>query len=327
MRKNSRLPNLRNFGILLRVLLIVNILALLGVAMNSSSLSNFISQFVTLSTSLQPLLLINLALLYLLYPLLNRISYLWGAIITLALVITTTAIGFEIFNSVVSTDFTATALKSCLLSAAVTVIILYYFNLLNRAYSPAIAEARLQALQARIRPHFLFNSINAALSLIRSQPKQAETALEDMAELFRVLMAENRELVPLGQEISLCRQYLSIEKLRLQERLQVDWQIEQMPPDTLIPPLILQPLIENAVYHGIEPLVDGGTITISIFNKNKEVNILIQNPYKTGNEKQTGNKMAVKNIKERLRLHFDLEASVKSGFNDGIYEVNLKFPG
>ena len=100
------------------------------------------------------------------------------------------------------------AYRACLLTAMVTSIVLYYFYLQERAYSPAIAEARLQALQARIRPHFLFNSINAVLSLIRSQPVRAETALEDMADLFRVLMSENRDLVPLAQELSLCHQYL-----------------------------------------------------------------------------------------------------------------------
>ena len=131
--------------------------------------------------------------------------------------------------------------------------LLGYFQLRAKALSPAIAEARLQALQARIRPHFLFNSINAVLSLIRSEPKRAETALEDMADLFRVLMRDNRELAPLADEVELCRQYLALEQLRLGDRLQVEWHVKNMPGDALVPPLVLQPLLENAVYHGIEP--------------------------------------------------------------------------
>lgn len=208
----------------------------------------------------------------------------------------------------------------------ISAISLYYFNLHHRAYSPAVNEARLQALQARIRPHFLFNSLNAVLSLIRDQPKQAETALEDMADLFRVLMAENRELVPITQEIALCRQYLALEKLRLDERLHVEWLIDDIPPDILIPPLLLQPLIENAVYHGIEPSTTGGTITIQIYTKQSEVHLVLKNPYNSQGKHHSSNNMALKNIKERLTLHFDLEASLKSKQSGNIYEVHITLP-
>jgi two-component system sensor histidine kinase AlgZ len=208
----------------------------------------------------------------------------------------------------------------------ISAITLYYFNLHHRVYSPAVTEARLQALQARIRPHFLFNSLNAVLSLIRDQPKQAETALEDMADLFRVLMAENRELVPIAQEIGLCRQYLALEKLRLDERLNVEWLIDDVPPDILIPPLLLQPLVENAVYHGIEPLAGGGTITVQIYTKQNEVHLVLKNPYSAQSKHHTGNNMALKNIKERLTLHFDLEASLKSKQVNGTYEVHITLP-
>ena len=164
------------------------------------------------------------------------------------------------------------------------------------------------------------------MSLIRTQPKQAETALEDMADLFRVLMADNRDLVPLGQEIALCRQYLALEKLRLDERLTVQWKIDDMPPDAMIPPLILQPLIENAVYHGIEPLEKGGTITIQIYTSRKEIHLVLSNPYNEASLRHIGNKMALKNIKERLTLHFDLEASLKSSQSNGEYRVHITIP-
>ena len=160
-------------------------------------------------------------------------------------------------------------------------MLLLYFGLRAKALSPAIAESRLQALQARIRPHFLFNSINAVLSLVRSDPKRAETALLDMADLFRVLMRDNRELVPIADEIELCRQYLELEKLRLSDRLQVEWHLNNMPGDALVPPLVLQPLLENAVYHGIEPSSTPGVVSINIFCKGGDVHAILRNPYRS----------------------------------------------
>ena len=158
--------------------------------------------------------------------------------------------------------------------------LLFYFQLRAKALSPAITEARLQALQARIRPHFLFNSITAVLSLMRSEPRRAEAALEDLADLFRVLMRDNRQLAPLSDEVELCRQYLDLEKLRLGERLTIEWHIDNMPGDAQVPPLLLQPLLENAVYHGIEPSSAPGVIAINIFLRRGEVHAILRNPYK-----------------------------------------------
>jgi two-component system sensor histidine kinase AlgZ len=204
---------------------------------------------------------------------------------------------------------------------------LEYFRLRDRALSPALSEARLQALQARIRPHFLFNSINAVLSLVRSEPKRAETALLDMADLFRVLMRDNRELVPISDEIELCRQYLELEKLRLTDRLQVEWHLNNMPHDALVPPLVLQPLLENAVYHGIEPLSTPGVVSINIFCKGGDVHAILRNPYRSdGGSHHAGNKMALGNIRERLKLHFDAEGTLESRVRDTAYEVHIRMP-
>ena len=206
-------------------------------------------------------------------------------------------------------------------------MLLAYFRLRAKALSPAIAESRLQALQARIRPHFLFNSINAVLSLVRSDPKQAETALQDMADLFRVLMRDNRELVPLADEVELCRQYLALEKLRLGDRLQVEWHLNSMPGDALVPPLVLQPLLENAVYHGIEPSEAPGVVSINIFYKGGEVHAILRNPYRAdGGRHHAGNKMALDNMRERLALHFDAEAVLESRVRDDAYEVHIRMP-
>lgn len=326
MRKSNRLPNLRNLGVALRILVITNALLALTAMILSSNAAEFVTLVTNISAIAQPMLLLSLLLLYASYPLLKKLRY-WHGIIAIFIIVLfacyslhwllTQALIFDNLPSIKRTIFYAFIVCS---------IILYYFNLQERAYSPAIDEARLQALQARIRPHFLFNCINAVLSLIRSQPKRAETALEDMADLFRVLMADNRDLVPLAQEIALCRQYLALEKLRLEERLIIEWKVDDMPPDALIPPLLLQPLIENAVYHGIEPLATGGKITIQIYTKRNEVHLVLSNPYSIKNTKHIGNQMALKNIKERLTLHFDLEASLKSSLSNGEYQVHITLP-
>ncbi|HSG92568.1 MAG TPA: histidine kinase, partial [Methylotenera sp.] len=297
MKNTGRLPNIRNLGILLRILIIANSALVMIAYTLSTDLADFLQRIATISALMQPMLLSSLLLLYACHPVLSRLDYKHGLISILALVLVTSSIIYYLFAQL-SVFGDLPQLSRVLLTAfSISAFTLYYFNLRYRAHSPAVTEARLQALQARIRPHFLFNSINAVLSLIRSQPKQAEAALEDMADLFRVLMADNRELVPLAQEIALCRQYLALEKLRLNERLHIQWQIDNMPPDALIPPLILQPLIENAVYHGIEPLANGGTITIQIYTKLNEIHLVLKNPYTTPNHHQHGNKMALGNIK------------------------------
>jgi len=326
VRKNSRLPNLHNLGIHLRILLIVNLLAAIAAILLSKQFNEFLPLLAELSALVQPVLLLSMLGLYVLYPVLSKLKYWQGVVAIMALEIAFTSLVFIFINRFFTFESIPETYRACLLTVIVTAIVLYYFHLQERAYSPAIAEARLQALQARIRPHFLFNSINAVLSLIRSQPKRAETALEDMADLFRVLMSENRELVPLVKEISLCHQYLDLEKLRLEDRLKITWQINDMPSDAMIPPLILQPLLENAVYHGIEPMPEGGEIMVKIYTKLKELHIVISNPYAPKNNHQTGNKMALKNIKERLKLHFDLESSLKTDTKNNRYEVHIRIP-
>ncbi|OIQ96902.1 sensor histidine kinase YpdA [mine drainage metagenome] len=326
MRNANRLPNIRNLGVNLRILIMINAMLILTSMVLSHSLQGFIAQITSISVTAQPILLFSLATLYISYPLLIKLRY-WHGLLAIMVIVLATCVSIHslITQSLIFNE-SASLTRVLFFAFILTAITLYYFYLHHRAYSPALIEARLQALQARIRPHFLFNSLNAVLSLIRSQPKQAETALEDMADLFRVLMADNRDLVPLAQEIALCRQYLSLEKLRLDERLIVKWQIDDVPPDTLIPPLILQPLIENAVYHGIEPLATNGTITIQIYTKSSEVHLVLTNPYTAHGNHQNGNKMALKNIKERLTLHFDLEASLKTKQANGEYQVHITLP-
>ncbi len=141
--------------------------------------------------------------------------------------------------------------------AAIVIAIALHYMYVHHHWERRIeseSEARLQALQARIRPHFFFNCMNTIASLTRSHPKLAEEAVEDLADLFRASLLPARDRVTLGGELALCRQYLRIEALRLQDRLAIDWQVDDLPADALVPVLSIQPLIENAIYHGIEPL-------------------------------------------------------------------------
>ena len=324
-RYPNLLPNFRNLGVMLRILLVATAMSLAAAVIQASSWNVLMDQWFGISALVQPIVILSLVVLGLVTGWLHRLDYkvAVGLVILIELVIASAVVSFtsSLFESA-----TADMVRAMLITAVATAVMLGYFNLRSRALSPAITEARLQALQARIRPHFLFNSINAVLSLVRSQPRRAETALEDMADLFRVLMADNRDLAPLQNEIELCRQYLSLEQLRLGERLQLDWHVDNMPGDALVPPLVLQPLLENAVYHGIEPSIEPGVVSINIYHVRNEVHMVLRNPYRKEGSHHSGNKMALGNIRERLHLHFDAEASLKTSVGDNSYEVHITLP-
>jgi two-component system sensor histidine kinase AlgZ len=191
----------------------------------------------------------------------------------------------------------------------------------------AQASARLQALQARIRPHFLFNCLNTIASLTRVRPRDAERATEDLADLFRVSLTDNRELVPLVEELELCRKYLGIESLRLGTRLQVEWAVDALPRDARLPLLTLQPLIENAVYHGIEPRPEGGVVRIAGHSRDGTLEIEITNPLaQGGNAVRTGNRLAQDNVRQRLNAAFADSAALAIEPSSDRYRVRVRFP-
>jgi two-component system sensor histidine kinase AlgZ len=321
----AALPNFGNLGVLLRILVIVNAIVLLAVVIKASSLGAIGAELLETFSLVQPLLILTLVTLMALNRPLARLPYYLGVVAVLALVLVLTSALYHGARHYVPV-VTSSLERYWLLVTMVTAVLLVYFDLRGRALSPAIAEARLQALQARIRPHFLFNSINAVLSLVRQEPKRAESALEDMADLFRVLMADNRELTPLSREVGLCRQYLDLEKLRLGDRLTIEWHIDNMPKDALVPPLVLQPLLENAVYHGIEPRTEPGVVSINIYASRDQVHAVLKNPYARDGNHHGGNKMALANIRERLQLHFDAEASLNTKIGGDSYEVHIVMP-
>ncbi|MFA6014576.1 MAG: histidine kinase [Gallionellaceae bacterium] len=323
------LPNFRNLGVVLRIIILINVLALLAGIFQANSWSDVGEFLMQGSAYLQPVLLMSLLLLNIGNAQLARLPYWQGVAGVLGIVmfcaIAIAYLGSDLLFSNVA-PASLNLFKQLALSVALTTLLLGYFRMRSLSLSPALAEARLQALQARIRPHFLFNSINAVLGIVRSDPKRAETALEDMADLFRMAMSNNSELLPLLHEIELTRQYLALEQLRMGERLKVTWQIAEMPADALIPPFILQPLLENAVYHGIEPRSDGGEIIINIYFKNKELYMVVSNPRSPEKDFATGNKIALANIRERLALQFDAEASYNVEADAHYYRVHIVIP-
>ena len=319
------LPNFRNLGIVLRIGVIVNLFAFAAAVVRSHDTGVLWQQAGQVAAVVEPLLILSLLVLFALSDWLRSLPYWAGAAAVLALELALTT-GLYFGSQPLLGPDPAPLERYWLLVALVTGALLAYFDLRGRALSPSLTEARLQALQSRIRPHFLFNSINAVLSLIRQEPRRAEAALEDMAGLFRMLMSDNRELAPLAREVELCRQYLGLEQLRLGERLIVEWHTERMPGDALVPPLVLQPLIENAVYHGIEPRVEPGVVSISLYSATDRLHAVLRNPYLEQAGNHAGNRMALANIRERLQLHFDAEASLDVKAAGGVYQVHIVMP-
>ena len=319
------LPNFRNLGVMLRVLVIVTALTVVAAMLKSSNLSSLLQQWVGIAAVVQPIAILSLLLLGAANSWLHKIEYRSAVVLIVLAELAITLLVLR-FGALIFETGMEDAGRDVFFAVATTLTLIGYFNLRNRALSPALSEARLQALQARIRPHFLFNSINAVLSLIRAEPRRAEAALEDMADLFRVLMADNRDLAPLENEVDLCRQYLALEQLRLGARLQIEWHVDKMPKDALMPPLVLQPLLENAVYHGIEPSIEPGVISVNIYHVRDQVHMVLRNPYRKDGNHHAGNKMALGNIRERLALHFDAEASLQARAGDSEYEVHITIP-
>ncbi|HEX9450733.1 MAG TPA: histidine kinase [Burkholderiales bacterium] len=319
------LPNFRNLGVMLRVLVIITALTVVAAMLKSSGWSSFLQQWFAIAAVVQPIAILSVLLLGASNSWLHKLEYRAAVVLIVFAELAITLLVLR-FGALILESEMEDAGRDVFFAVATTLTLIGYFNLRNRALSPALSEARLQALQARIRPHFLFNSINAVLSLIRAEPRRAEAALEDMADLFRVLMADNRDLAPLENEVELCRQYLALEQLRLGDRLQIDWHVDNMPKDALMPPLVLQPLLENAVYHGIEPSIEPGVVSVNIYHVRDQVHMVLRNPYRKDGSHHAGNKMALGNIRERLALHFDAEASLRARVGDSEYEVHITIP-
>ncbi len=215
----------------------------------------------------------------------------------------------------------ASALTGMLLAAGLVAVLVWRAQ--RRA--PASAAARLIELQARIRPHFLFNTLNSAIALVRSEPAKAEGMLEDLSELFRSALVDQGEAVPLAQEIELAKRYLAIEQIRFGDRLRVNWSLDHAADQAKLPPLLLQPLVENAVQHGVEPSKSGADLKISTEVRGDRVVIKVTNTAPAG-QGRAGHGVALQNVQDRLRLLHDVQASFRCTWIGGVYQVRMEIP-
>jgi two-component system sensor histidine kinase AlgZ len=188
-------------------------------------------------------------------------------------------------------------------------------------------DARIAALQARIRPHFLFNSMNIIASLIPVDPDGAERAVEDLSALFRASLREGATTVPLADEIELCERYLRLEQLRLGERLSIERSIGVLPAALRIPPLSVQPLLENAVYHGVQPRPEGGCVRLAVSCEPRMLRIEVSNPLPGEAARESnGAGMALANIRDRLAAIYGDRASLETARVDGSFVARLAIP-
>ena len=225
-------------------------------------------------------------------------------------------------------ELPAFALRNVTIGLVVTGLALRYFYVAHewRVSVELRAAARVHALQARIRPHFLFNSMNTIAALTRTDPPRAESAVQDLADLFRATLSDKYNTITLAEELEVARTYQRMEQLRLGRRLEVVWKTDSLPGAALVPGLMIQPLLENAIYHGIEPRPEGGRVVITGEMNAGLITIVVRNPLGAGPQQRDGNRLALANIRERLELMYGERALMKSGTFDGEYIVTLRFP-
>ncbi|MGD8912268.1 MAG: sensor histidine kinase [Candidatus Thiodiazotropha sp.] len=331
-------PNLCAMRAVFAVVVIGELLAILLSLAVTDRLRDFWSVLSLISLLVQWIGLSSAVLICLLRPYLNRLGNWWAGFsvffILLGVAWFVTQLIIRINNgmdlALLPHDPSELLWRTVGISAIVGVLGLHYLYLQYRWRRQEEAEnsARLQALYSRIRPHFLFNSMNTIASLTRSDPAMAEEVVQDLADLFRVSLADASKLSSLGKELDLARQYLSIEGYRLGDRLHLVWDLNDLPDKAKIPPMILQPLLENAVYHGIEPAAKGGTITITGRYRRNRINLAIRNTLPEADKRshRQGNQLAMENIRARLAGVYDLEASLTESKIDGEHQVRLVIP-
>jgi two-component system sensor histidine kinase AlgZ len=250
----------------------------------------------------------------------------WGAATALGAACAAVGWGWVSWLALPDTRAGLGVVAPMLAGAAISAAIFHWLRLRAGMVLPATTTARLTELQSRIRPHFLFNTLNSAIALVRVDPGKAEEVLEDLAELFRSALTETRQQVALGDEIELARRYLAIEQVRFGSRLKVVWELDATAAPALVPPLLLQPLVENAVKHGIEPAEVPGLIRVRTRVKNHQAVIHVTNSVPPG-PSNPGQGIALRNVRERLRLLHDVAAHFDAGQSEpGVYRVRIVLP-
>jgi two-component system sensor histidine kinase AlgZ len=318
------IPDGCNMGTLLRVAVSVNIAAAIIALLLDPAQP--LPAFLTISAVLEPVLLGTLLIWCLLRRTLPPLRVEWQRWIAWLVPVLLALLMVKALG-LLGQETRPGAWAGYLLAALVGgASVQHYLELRARAFSPAVAEARFQALQSRIRPHFFFNALNAALAVVRADPPRAERMLEGIAELLRAVMGDVRKLVPIEQELDLCRRYVEIEQARLGPRLKIDWQIGAVHPRCRVPQLLLQPLIENAVRYGAEQIAGDCNIVVRVRQHGFNLEVFISNPLAKQPIQREGNQIGLANIRGRLALIYDLEARLDTAVRRERFELTLTLP-
>ncbi|MFT6791246.1 MAG: two-component system sensor histidine kinase AlgZ [Cellvibrionaceae bacterium] len=323
-----QLPYLCHPSAILMLVLVAELLALVLVLADSRTFSWL--QFGITSIVVQWIVLVCTLFLCFLRRWLNQLPFMISSSLVYILCLSVAAVVLWLIQwlQAVTVDVWLW-IEQWLIAAIFSGIFLRYLYLQQQLIQQKQAElqARIQSLQARIHPHFFFNSMNTIASLIDMDPKAAEDTIEDLSELFRASL-QAPGLVTLQDEIAICLRYLDIEQRRLGERLSICWEFEKPLPDIQIPSLLIQPLLENAVAHGIQHLPQGGELRVVIRSEVDRVQILIDNPIPSvaPSGARSGNCMALDNIRARLQLYFGDKAELKSVVDNQRYRVTLNLP-
>lgn len=320
--------NACQLGVVLRAVLCVQIALAVGAAFHSADGLAWLTHLALLTAAALPATAAWLLLCCALRrgPLAPRapsVPWQYALVIALGAAAGGLASAVWVLVSLGQAAYVASSVAGALLAA----LVLAAWVMRSKGSAPAETAARLAQLQSRIRPHFLFNTLNTAIALVRANPRQAQTLLEDLSDLFRHALLDHGAqgaAVTLGEEIALAKRYLAIEQLRFGPRLQVQWDVDARADAARVPALLLQPLVENAVRHGVEPSETGACVHITTQCRGGMVQLRLRNPVPAGQGVQ-GAGLALRNVRERLLLMHDVQAQFDSGMRDGLFEVRMEF--
>lgn len=312
-------------GVVLRAVLFVEAVVAVGALFGATSLVSWVERAGLLSGAALPgtlgWLVVGCSLKKLLARLPTPAQHAFGVVLGAV----SGLYGCALLLAVVPAGQPLPWLASAAAGAMIASIIVTALVLRARSRMPAETTARLAELQARIRPHFLFNSLNSAIALVREDPARAERLLEDLSELFRHALIDRGEPVTLAEEVQVARSYLAIEQVRFGDRLRVEWSIDPLAGSAKVPALFLQPLVENAVKHGVEPSPTGAQVKVTTQKRGSVVVIKVTNTV-PGGQGRRGHGVALENVRDRLRLLHDVQAQFQTALIDGLYQVRMEVP-
>ena len=311
-------------GVVLRAVLFVEAVVLVGAMYGVNSPIEWLTKTALLTGGALPAVLLWLIVACSLKRLLARVSVRWQIVAGVSLGALAGLYGCGLLVMVglaQPVPWLASAFTGAIFAATLVAALVWR----ARGMTPAATSARLIELQSRIRPHFLFNTLNSAIALVRAEPAKAEALLEDLSDLFRHALMDQGQAVSLADEVALAHRYLAIEQIRFGDRLRVEWAIDPKADRARLPPLLLQPLVENAVRHGVEPSDTGATVRVSTRLRGSVVVIKVTNTVPQG-QGERGHGVALDNVRSRLNLMHDIQGRFQSGLKDGIFQVRMEVP-